>query len=103
MIFLKGEFCMVAPRRPQIASTITSKLLSIEIEPLPDPDLDSLLNLTSLCIKLFTVFEPPKWGLLTEVLKMTLIFYWENSAKSVGLIFLKDNTKERKIIGLIEK
>lgn len=63
MIFLKCEFCMVTPQWLQIAYTIKSKLLSIEIETLHDPDLDSLINLTSLSIKLFTVVEPPKWGL----------------------------------------
>lgn len=63
MIFLKCEFCMVTPQWLQIAYTIKSKLLSIEIETRHDPDLDSLINLTSLSIKLFTAVEPPKWGL----------------------------------------
>ena len=51
---------MVTPQWLQIAG---SKLLSIEIETLHDLDLDSLINLISLSIKLFIVVEPLKWDL----------------------------------------
>ena len=47
----------------KLPTTIKSKLLSIEIETLHDADFDSLINLISLSIKLFTVVEPLKWDL----------------------------------------
>lgn len=47
----------------KLPTTIKSKLLSIEIETLHDLDSDSLINLISLSIKLFTVVEPLKWDL----------------------------------------
>lgn len=73
-IFLKCKSCLVTPQRLQIAYTIKPKLLSIEIETLHDPDLGSLINLITLCIRLFAAVEPAKRDLQTDVLKMILAF-----------------------------
>lgn len=46
-----------------VPASIKCKLLCIEIETLCDLDLDSLISLVFLSIKLFTVVEPLKWDL----------------------------------------